>query len=604
MKNKLISSVAEFMAEFRGWVTKNGGENMLYRGLADKGQKAEASLHRRLRGKSEFDLPKTEFIQASEYLVGQAKLRGYARDPAGEWKDLQLMGRLQHYGAATCLIDFTRNPLVALWFACQPSNQEDDNAKESNDADGKVVAVDSSDPDKYKTVQLEHLDYSLEDFMTADNLWKWRPENLESRVIAQHSEFIFGDSVVLTDEHITIPFALKADILRELAKNDISEERLFPDFYGFAQINAHDRSYRYRDSANNYASLAAQAAQSGDYQGAIHWYSVAIMKDPTNSSWFNNRGNAKYALSNHKGAIADYDRAIEINPQGANAYYNRGNANLNLGDYQSAIADYGRAIEITPQDADAYYNRGLTRIQSDDFSGAIADFDRAIEITPQDATAYNNRGNAKKRLGDLPGAITDYDRAIEINPQDAIAYNNRGNIKGQSGDLSGAITDYDRAIEINPQDVIAYNNRGDTKGQSGDLSGAIADYDRAIEIDPQNARVYYSRGLAKYNLGDYEGTIADYDRVIEIDPQSASGYNNRGYAKKKWRDNEGAKAAYDYASAIADFDRAIELDPQLALAYYNRGNVKKAQGDKDGTAEADFQKTKEIEPSFKHPEGE
>ena len=354
MSEDKSSKAQKFIAKFMKWVAKVGGDNMLYRGLADKSQKAEASLYRRLGSKNN-PASKEKFIQASEELVRQAKLRGYARDPAGEWGDLQLMGRLQHYGAATCLIDFTRNPLVALWFACQPSNQKDDNAKEGNDANGKVIAVNSSDPSEYRIVQLEHLTkYALGDFMNAGCLWKWRPENLENRVIAQHSEFIFGEPTVAPKENIPIPAALKADILQELAKNDISEERLFFDFYGFAQINAHDRPY-YRKSARNYAVLAAQEAQSGNYQEAIYWYGVALTKKPGNPNWLNNRGNAHSVLGNYEDAIADYDEAIRINKQYANAYDNRAVTKIRWRDkegakagysYESADADFQKAKEL------------------------------------------------------------------------------------------------------------------------------------------------------------------------------------------------------------------------------------------------------------------
>ena len=336
------SEAQKFVAEFLEWVLQFiGGDNMLYRGLADERWKVEASLHRRIRGKNEFAL-KEEFIRASEELVSQAKQRGHDRDPTGKLEDLQLMSRLQHYGAATCLIDFTRNPLVALWFACQPSNQEDDNAKEGKDADGKVVAVDSGSPVKYQTVQPKHLNYSLRKFMKAKNQWKWRPENLDNRVIAQHSEFIFGKTVVETDEDFPIPADLKADILWELAKNDISEEHLFSDFYGFAQINAHDRPY-YRKGAHNYAVLAAQEAQSGNYQEAVYWYGVAITKNPGDRYWLNNRGNANAELGNYEDAIADYNEAIRINKQYANAYYNRGVTKTRWRNKEGAKAGYSYA---------------------------------------------------------------------------------------------------------------------------------------------------------------------------------------------------------------------------------------------------------------------
>ena len=45
-------------------------------------------------------------------------------------KDLSILAQLQHQGAATSLIDFSDNPLVALWFACKKNlNQDSSNGK-------------------------------------------------------------------------------------------------------------------------------------------------------------------------------------------------------------------------------------------------------------------------------------------------------------------------------------------------------------------------------------------------------------------------------------------------------------------------------------------
>ena len=228
-----IRSVAD-LVKWVGTIDRD----MLYRGLTNQAREVSASICRRLG----VSVSKEEFIHASEGMVEQARRRGYARDKAGELKDLQIMANLQHAGAATCLIDFTKSPMVALWFACHPSKDKD-----GNEADGKIIAV-VGKPPKYEIIGSDDLGLSLKELLGKDHLWRWRPENLNSRIVAQHSEFIFGESAISLDGYIAavIPAADKDAILRELVKHNISSEHLFPDFEGFARFNAHNCPYKTR----------------------------------------------------------------------------------------------------------------------------------------------------------------------------------------------------------------------------------------------------------------------------------------------------------------------------------------------------------------------
>ena len=54
-----------------------------------------------------------------ETLVEPARARGFDVDQGHVVSDLQLLSKLQHFRAATGLLDFTWSPLVALWFASQ-----------------------------------------------------------------------------------------------------------------------------------------------------------------------------------------------------------------------------------------------------------------------------------------------------------------------------------------------------------------------------------------------------------------------------------------------------------------------------------------------------
>ena len=174
----------------------------------------------------------------------------------------------------------------------------------------------------------------------------------------------------------------KGEISKELKeKFGITEERLFSDFTGFAQSNAHDRPYR-DYSAEDYFYLGMMFRQRGDLEKAIE----------------------------------ACDKALELNPQFAEANALRGAAKHILGDLVDAIADFDKALELAPNDMRVYRNRGIAKRLSGDHQGAIADFDNAIELAPEYARAYRHRGRAKRALGNEMGAQADFAKAQELDP--------------------------------------------------------------------------------------------------------------------------------------------------------------------------------------------
>ncbi len=72
---------------------------------------------------------KTNVLQSSinqyeQRLLNEARRMGYDYQNGRRLYDLELLSVLQHYGAATRLLDFTKNAFVALWFACQSHKDE------------------------------------------------------------------------------------------------------------------------------------------------------------------------------------------------------------------------------------------------------------------------------------------------------------------------------------------------------------------------------------------------------------------------------------------------------------------------------------------------
>ena len=157
---------------------------------------------------------------------------------------LECMAHLQHNGVATGLIDFTLNPLVALWFAC---------AYQQEEVDGKVIVLEN-DRDIIEEIKTPaRLESGLETFFGVDKAkWHlWSPA-LDSQVVdtqrmtRQHSVFLFGLPEVASEmvaSEIVIPYGHKRQLRAELARIGISEQTLFADLLGFFDRNTAQHPY-------------------------------------------------------------------------------------------------------------------------------------------------------------------------------------------------------------------------------------------------------------------------------------------------------------------------------------------------------------------------
>ena len=400
-------------------------------------------MHRRLKKSNKgFPIPEKIYSGAVIDLVKLAKMEGHALKNGAELNDLELLAELQHYGAATCLIDFTKNPLVALWFACQPPSTNTEQVE-----DGKVVALDVKD--KFPQIEPENLDAPIEDLLR-EKIWLYSPKKQNNRIVAQQSVFVFGEPVIT--EHVKfckVDDKSKNKILEELRDISISAESLFCDFDGFARENSSEKVYR--PLAGKFYNLGEDYAKKKEWGNALKNYTRAIELNPNNPVYYFARGNAKYDLGEYRAAIDDYNKAISLDPNNSATYNNRGNAKSNLGEHPAAIDDFNKALEINPNDAVAYNNRGAAKSDLREYQAAIDDFNKALEINPNYAEAYNNRGATQGNLGEYESAIDDFNKAIKINPNYAEAYYNRGITKHRLGDKAGAKADYHKANQLDPQ---------------------------------------------------------------------------------------------------------------------------------------------------------
>ena len=411
-----ISKRVKTLSGFMKWVEQFNDGQYLFRGVSKDTHKMEASAYRRLP-ETDRNNP-NKLLKINQELIDKARLLGHDQKDGHRFSDLELLAELQHFGAATCLIDFTRNAQIALWFACQQSS--------TGEANGKVFAVRANDPVRFKTVTPklvtgEDIDYFFEEDESGRSpLYQWQPKQLNNRVIAQQSVFIFGGSQIEVAAECVILKSSKSKILASLDNSaSITEASIYPDFDGFARLHAQNKPY-IEPNVNSYLLRGFKAQMENNLDDAITYYNAVISLEPDPSilaKTLTIRGLIYLSKREYDLAITDWTKAIELDPDDAVAYLNLGVVYAGKRDFEAAIADYNKAIDLAPENASAYNNRGVAYAGKRDFEAAIADYNKAIDLAPEDADVYCNRGEAwlhlkewKKAKGDLTTAKDmDYD---------------------------------------------------------------------------------------------------------------------------------------------------------------------------------------------------
>ena len=420
MSESVITSIAAFHEQLGQLKPKDAV--FLYRGQAEATWPVDCSAARRLTKNSaiETQLIRHLFVGYLDILISTARMRGFLPPGFNESiSDLELLAHLQHQGAATGLIDFTRHPLVALWFACH----------ESLDTDGAIYVLDRS----HKTEEISRREdlenKTIQSIYAKDTLWSWEPSAHDNRIVAQSSVFVLGVPEIAQDKwkKIIVQKGSKSDILTQLeTMYGINEEELFADFPGYAVANASTKNFdvkraiRYwqeqielasEDKATAHFNCGVAYHAIKDFENAIEQYNKTIRLNPNSAVAYNHRGNAKNSRGEHKDAITDYNEAIRLKPDLAIAYINRGVAKRGLGEHKDAITDYNEAIRLKPDLAIAYINRGVAKRGLDYYEKAINDYNEAIILKPDFALAYYNRGLAYRALNRRDKARRDFKKA-------------------------------------------------------------------------------------------------------------------------------------------------------------------------------------------------
>ena len=360
---KLVSTLNEFME----WAAQFNQGVYFFRGLTNEEYNISASAYRRLNNTGSGNETPVEdfekFVQINKGLIRDVRLQDLDWKNGRKLKDLEILAELQHFRAATCLIDFTYNALIALWFACEQSSEDVSKC-------GKVVAIQTDKGHEIRDITLELLEKEIDYFFLGNDsgmhqqLYKWQPSHQNNRIIAQQSIFLFGTVEINPNKECIILGSAKRQIQESLKQlHGITEAMLFPDFEGFARVHRQDIPYTSL-AASQYRNRGHQKLNQGQFKENIANFTEAMKVDPSNSTDYQNRGAITEMLLNksvatdknqYDGILNDYAEAIKLDPNAPATYYQRGVLRSKIGRTHEAVFDLEKALQI----AQAIGNEGM-----------------------------------------------------------------------------------------------------------------------------------------------------------------------------------------------------------------------------------------------------
>ena len=346
--------------------------------------------------------------------------------------DIQLLAKLHGFGAATGFLDFTPDPLAALWYAC-----------DGDECDGSVFVLDLACRVGFRRISVDEAEDSAEEIfkwseMRSDNIYFDIPTREKNATTESGSNGISVQAWPSLSEDavrsIVIAASDKPQIRQELEESyGYRKPALFADLQRFSVVNSPGLPLPHIEDPEFSLLLGNQCYLQGDFPGAIAHYgkSIELAPDTEIGYFYFVRGNAKAADGDFQGALLDYSSGIgceeelarnrERNPDGiisgyrvGRLYYNRGNAKAELEDLNGALGDYEEAIRISMEDGEwesAYFtNKGNVNYLLNRYGDAICDYEQASEVG--DPFARFNKGNMLVILGRFDEALQCYDGAI------------------------------------------------------------------------------------------------------------------------------------------------------------------------------------------------
>ena len=188
--------------------------------------------------------------EARAMRIFRRKAHIYLHDRAALEDDLRCLALMQHHGASTRLLDFTKSPFVAAFFALESASR--DVAVFALNTPALWHSAPAFDPSLTRGKIDPRVPGNFDAYFAGNKLpviWYGEPSEMDSRLVAQSGLFVlpgvldkpldaildgYGGSEELLTQFV-LPASMREEAMRALYRMNVTYATLFPDLDGLAR---------------------------------------------------------------------------------------------------------------------------------------------------------------------------------------------------------------------------------------------------------------------------------------------------------------------------------------------------------------------------------
>lgn len=190
-KERVLAEIKDIQSYVKLVLENTKKEQCVYRGHASKDWPLKSSIGRNEKYSKE--LEKSVFFQFKQNYYSYTTER-----PAS---DMDLLFLAQHYGLPTRLLDFTYNPMIALYFACESEPEKDGRVYVKSLGELSLMDADSN----------EAMPQTIDDVLSIKRAFFVLPNYTDTRYKNQKALFLLSDHPEKKFTFVTDSYIIKKD---------------------------------------------------------------------------------------------------------------------------------------------------------------------------------------------------------------------------------------------------------------------------------------------------------------------------------------------------------------------------------------------------------